>query len=279
VGYDQTENEVKITRIRKVDSKKDGVLYQIVLDNTPFYPEGGGQVGDKGILVSANEIIEIIDTKKENNLILHFAKQLPENSSAGFVAKVNTDLRIATSKNHSATHLMHQALREILGTHVEQKGSLVNADRLRFDFSHFSKVTDEEIKKVEAFVNARIEEQLPLIERRSIPIQQALDEGAMALFGEKYGDTVRAIKFGQSMELCGGIHVKNTADIWHFKIVSEGAVAAGIRRIEAITGTAVQNYYTAQESALAEISSTLKNPQDTLKAVVSLQEENAKLRR
>ena len=279
VGYDQTENEVKITRIRKVDSKKDGVLYQIVLDNTPFYPEGGGQVGDKGILVSANEIIEIIDTKKENNLILHFAKQLPENSSAGFVAKVNTDLRIATSKNHSATHLMHQALREILGTHVEQKGSLVNADRLRFDFSHFSKVTDEEIKKVEAFVNARIEEQLPLIERRSIPIQQALDEGAMALFGEKYGDTVRAIKFGQSMELCGGIHVKNTADIWHFKIVSEGAVAAGIRRIEAITGTAVQNYYTAQETILAEISSTLKNPQDTIKAVVSLQEENAKLKK
>jgi alanyl-tRNA synthetase len=279
VGYDQTENEVKITRIRKVDSKKDGVLYQIVLDNTPFYPEGGGQVGDKGILTSSNEIIEIIDTKKENNLILHFAKQLPENSSASFVAKVNTDLRVATSKNHSATHLMHQALREILGTHVEQKGSLVNADRLRFDFSHFSKVTDEEIKKVEAFVNARIEEQLPLIERRSIPIQQALDEGAMALFGEKYGDTVRAIKFGQSMELCGGIHVKNTADIWHFKIVSEGAVAAGIRRIEAITGTAVQNYYTAQETALADITSALKNPQDTIKAVVSLQDENAKLKK
>ena len=279
VGYDQTENEVKITRIRKVDSKKDGVLYQIVLDTTPFYPEGGGQVGDKGTLTSSNETIQIIDTKKENNLILHFTKQLPENSSARFVAKVNTELRTATSKNHSATHLMHQALREILGTHVEQKGSLVNSDRLRFDFSHFSKVTDEEIKKVEDFVNARIEEQLPLIERRSIPIQQALDEGAMALFGEKYGDTVRAIKFGQSMELCGGIHVKNTAEIWHFKIVSEGAVAAGIRRIEAITGNAVRNYYTAQETALADISSTLKNPQDTIKAVVSLQDENAKLKK
>ena len=279
VGYDQTENEVKITRIRKVDSKKDGVLYQIVLDTTPFYPEGGGQVGDKGTLTSSNETIQIIDTKKENNLILHFTKQLPENISARFVAKVNTDLRTATSKNHSATHLMHQALREILGTHVEQKGSLVNSDRLRFDFSHFSKVTDEEIKKVEDFVNARIEEQLPLIERRSIPIQQALDEGAMALFGEKYGDTVRAIKFGQSMELCGGIHVKNTAEIWHFKIVSEGAVAAGIRRIEAITGNAVRNYYTAQETALADISSALKNPQDTIKAVVSLQDENAKLRK
>ncbi len=279
VGYDQTENEAKITRIRKVDSKKDGVLYQIVLDTTPFYPEGGGQVGDKGTLTSSNETIQIIDTKKENNLILHFTKQLPENISARFVAKVNTDIRIATSKNHSATHLMHQALREILGTHVEQKGSLVNSDRLRFDFSHFSKVTDEEIKKVEDFVNARIEEQLPLIERRSIPIQQALDEGAMALFGEKYGDTVRAIKFGQSMELCGGIHVKNTAEIWHFKIVSEGAVAAGIRRIEAITGIVVRNYYTAQETALADISSALKNPQDTIKAVVSLQDENAKLKK
>ena len=279
VGYDQTESEVKITRIRKVDSKKDGVLYQIVLDTTPFYPEGGGQVGDKGTLTSSNESIQIIDTKKENNLILHFTKQLPENISARFVAKVNTELRTATSKNHSATHLMHQALREILGTHVEQKGSLVNADRLRFDFSHFSKVTDEEIKKVEDFVNARIEEQLPLIERRSIPIQQALDEGAMALFGEKYGDTVRAIKFGQSMELCGGIHVKNTAEIWHFKIVSEGAVAAGIRRIEAITGNAVRNYYTNQETALADISSALKNPQDTIKAVVSLQDENAKLKK
>ena len=279
VGYDQTEGEAKITRIRKVDSKKDGVLYQIVLDNTPFYPEGGGQVGDKGILVSANETIEIIDTKKENNLILHFAKQLPENVAASFVAKVNTDLRTSTSKNHSATHLMHQALRSILGTHVEQKGSLVNADRLRFDFSHFAKVTDEEIKQVEDFVNARIEEQLPLIERRSIPIQQALDEGAMALFGEKYGDSVRAIKFGQSMELCGGIHVKNTAEIWHFKIVSEGAVAAGIRRIDAITGAAVKNFYTNQENTLAEITATLKNPQDTIKAVVALQEDNAKLKK
>ena len=279
VGYDQTENEVKITRIRKVDSKKDGVLYQIVLDATPFYPEGGGQVGDKGTLVSANETIDIIDTKKENNLILLFAKQLPENVSASFVAKVNTDLRTSTSKNHSATHLMHQALRSILGTHVEQKGSLVNSNNLRFDFSHFSKVTDAEIKQVEDFVNARIEEQLPLIERRSIPIQQALDEGAMALFGEKYGDTVRAIKFGQSMELCGGIHVKNTADIWHFKIISEGAVAAGIRRIEAITGDAVKEFYTNQEHTLAEIAATLKNPQDILKSVVTLQDDNAKLKK
>ncbi|WP_291135610.1 alanine--tRNA ligase [Flavobacterium sp. UBA7663] len=279
VGYDKTENEVKITRIRKVDSKKDGVLYQIVLDNTPFYPEGGGQVGDKGTLVSANETIEIIDTKKENNLILHFAKQLPENIEAGFVAKVKTDLRTSTSKNHSATHLMHLALRTILGTHVEQKGSLVNPNYLRFDFSHFSKVSDEELRQVEASVNQQIEAQLQLVEHRNIPIKEALDKGAMALFGEKYGDSVRMIEFGDSKELCGGIHVKNTAEIWHFKIVSEGAVAAGIRRIEAITGDAVKDFYTSQENTLAEIKEVLKNPQDVLKSVASLQDDNAKLKK
>jgi alanyl-tRNA synthetase len=279
VGYDQTENEVKITRIRKVDSKKDGILYQIVLDNTPFYPEGGGQVGDKGTLVSANETIDIIDTKKENNLILHFAKQLPENIEAGFVAKVNTDLRTSTSKNHSATHLMHLALRNILGTHVEQKGSLVNSNYLRFDFSHFSKVSDEELRQVEASVNEQIEAQLQLVEHRNIPIKEALEKGAMALFGEKYGDSVRMIEFGESKELCGGIHVKNTAEIWHFKIISEGAVAAGIRRIEAITGDAVKDFYKNQETTLAEIKETLKNPQDILKSVASLQDDNAKLKK
>ena len=279
VGYEQTENDVKITRIRKVDSKKDGILYQIVLDNTPFYPEGGGQVGDKGTLVSANETIEIIDTKKENNLILHFTKQLPENVTASFVAKVNTDLRTSTSKNHSATHLMHLALRTILGTHVEQKGSLVNPNYLRFDFSHFSKVSDEELRQVEASVNAQIEAQLQLVEHRSIPIQQAMEQGAMALFGEKYGDHVRMIEFGESKELCGGIHVKNTADIWHFKIISEGAVAAGIRRIEAITGDAVKSFYQNQENTLAEIKETLKNPQDILKSVTNLQDDNAKLKK
>lgn len=277
VGYDQSESYVKITRIRKVDSKKDGVLYQIVLDNTPFYPEGGGQVGDKGTLVSANETIEIIDTKKENNLILHFAKQLPENVNAGFVAKVNQDLRSLSSRNHSATHLMHQALRSILGTHVEQKGSLVNPNYLRFDFSHFAKMTEAELQQVEDFVNARIQEQLPLIERRNIPFAQAVQEGAMALFGEKYGDEVRAIKFGESMELCGGIHVKNTAEIWHFKIVSEGAVAAGIRRIEAITSDAVKAHFASYENTLNEVKTALKNPQDILKAVHSMQEENTKL--
>ena len=279
VGYDQTENDVKITRIRKVDSKKDGILYQIALDNTPFYPEGGGQVGDKGTFVSANETIEIIDTKKENNLILHFAKQLPENITANFVAKVNTDLRTSTSKNHSATHLMHLALRTILGTHVEQKGSLVNPNYLRFDFSHFSKVSDEELRQVEASVNDQIEAQLQLVEHRNIPIQQAMEQGAMALFGEKYGDHVRMIEFGESKELCGGIHVKNTADIWHFKIISEGAVAAGIRRIEAITGDAVKSFYQNQENTLAEIKETLKNPQDILKSVTNLQDDNAKLKK
>jgi alanyl-tRNA synthetase len=283
VGYDQTENEVKITRIRKVDSKKDGVLYQIVLNNTPFYPEGGGQVGDKGILISTHskeeEVIEIIDTKKENNLILHFTKQLPENIESSFVAKVNTDLRTSTAKNHSATHLMHLALRTVLGTHVEQKGSLVNPNYLRFDFSHFSKVSDEELRLVESSVNDQIEAQLSLLEHREIPIQQAMNQGAMALFGEKYGDNVRMIEFGESKELCGGIHVKNTADIWHFKIISEGAVAAGIRRIEAITGDAVKLHFANQESTLEEIKETLKNPQDLLKSVTSLQEDNVKLKK
>ena len=277
VGYDQVENEVKITRFRKTDSKKDGVLFQIVLNNTPFYPEGGGQVGDKGVLVSANETIQIIDTKKENNLIVHFSKQLPENVTAKFEAKVDSNLRNLTSRNHSATHLMHQALRTILGTHVEQKGSLVNPNYLRFDFSHFSKMTEAELQQVEDFVNARIQEQLPLIERRNIPFAQAVSEGAMALFGEKYGDEVRAIKFGESMELCGGIHVKNTSEIWHFKIVSEGAVAAGIRRIEAITSDAVKAHFASYESTLNEVKEALKNPQDILKAVHSLQDDNTKL--
>jgi alanyl-tRNA synthetase len=279
VGYDLVVNEVKILRYRKTDSKKDGKMYQIVLDHTPFYPEGGGQVGDKGTLSNANESIDIIDTKKENNLILHFATALPENVNGSFIAKVDRELRDETASNHSATHLMHLALRTILGKHVEQKGSLVAPNHLRFDFSHFAKMTDEELRQVEDFVNERIQEHIPLLERRSIPFAQAVEEGAMALFGEKYGDHVRAIKFGDSMELCGGIHVKNTADIWHFKIVGEGAVAAGIRRIEAITGEAVKRYFAEHENLLAEIKSILKNPQDSVKAVVSLQEENAKLKK
>ena len=284
VGYDQTKNETKITRIRKVDSKKDGILYQIVLDNTPFYPEGGGQVGDKGTLESqksevGSQKLEIIDTKKENNLIIHYSKHLPEDLNQTFIAKVNTDLRTSTSKNHSATHLMHLALRTILGTHVEQKGSLVNPNYLRFDFSHFSKVSDEELRQVEVSVNTQIEAQLQLVEHRNIPIKEALEKGAMALFGEKYGDSVRMIEFGDSKELCGGIHVKNSAEIWHFKIISEGAVAAGIRRIEAITGDAVKAFYTNQENTLSEIKEVLKNPQDVLKSVASLQDDNTKLKK
>ncbi|WP_410878902.1 alanine--tRNA ligase [Myroides sp. DW712] len=279
VGYDQLENQVKITRYRKVDSKKDGKLFQLVLDATPFYPEGGGQVGDSGFIVSANEAIPVIDTKKENNLILHIVRALPANIEGTFTAKVDVEARQQSMANHSATHLLHQALRTILGTHVEQKGSLVAPTHLRFDFSHFAKVTEEELQLVEDFVNARIHEQLPLIERRSIPFNQAVAEGAMALFGEKYGDEVRAIRFGESMELCGGTHVQNTADIWQFKIVSEGAVAAGIRRIEAITNKAARAFYAEQEHTLKELKGVLKNPQDTLKAVVALQDENAKLKK
>ena len=283
VGYDQLENEVKITRYRKIDSKKDGVLYQIVLDNTPFYPEGGGQVGDKGSLtptLSEGEgAVEVLDTKKENNLILHITKKLPENLNGNFKAKVNEVLRSDSQKNHSATHLLHQALRAVLGTHVEQKGSLVAPSYLRFDFSHFAKVTDEELQQVEDFVNQRIQEQLPLVEKRSISFQEALNEGAMALFGEKYGDDVRTIRFGESIELCGGTHVKNTADIWHFKITSEGAVAAGIRRIEAISGNGVKDFFRSQEELLSEVKKSLKNPQDVLKSVHSLQDENTKLKK
>jgi len=279
VGYDQLENQVKITRYRKVDSKKDGKLFQLVLDATPFYPEGGGQVGDCGVIVSANEAIQVLDTKKENNLILHIVRELPANVEGTFTAKVDVEARQQSMANHSATHLLHQALRTILGTHVEQKGSLVSPTHLRFDFSHFAKVTEEELQQVEDFVNSRIHEQLPLIERRSIPFNQAVAEGAMALFGEKYGDEVRAIRFGESMELCGGTHVQNTADIWQFKIVSEGAVAAGIRRIEAITNKAARAFYADQENTLKEVKAALKNPQDTLKAVVALQDENAKLKK
>ena len=280
IGYDHTEATVKITRYRKVESVKDGEIYQLVFNMTPFYPEGGGQVGDKGYFETGNgDVIYIIDTKKENNLIIHFTKDLPNNLTETFKAIVAINQRKLSAANHSATHLMHQALRNILGTHVEQKGSLVSPKHLRFDFSHFAKLTDEELLQVENFVNARIHEQLPLVEKRNVPYAQAVQEGAIALFGEKYGDNVRAIKFGESMELCGGIHVNNTADIWHFKIVSEGAVAAGIRRIEAITSDAVKAYFASQAEQLAAINGVLKNAQDPIKAVVSLQEENAKLKK
>ncbi|EAQ42558.1 alanine--tRNA ligase [Polaribacter sp. MED152] len=280
IGYDFLEANVKLTRYRKVTSKKDGEMYQLVFNLTPFYPEGGGQVGDKGYLEDTHgDVVYILDTKKENNVIIHFAKNLPQNLDANFKAVVDEKQRYRTECNHTATHLLHQALREVLGTHVEQKGSAVHSKYLRFDFSHFSKLTTEELQDVENFVNARISGKLPLEESRNITMEKAIADGAMALFGEKYGDTVRAIKFGKSIELCGGTHVKNTGDIWHFKIKSEGAVAAGIRRIEAITNDAVKDFYFDNNRTLFEIKDLLNNTKNPVKAVQKLQDENTELQK
>ena len=280
IGYDSLQSDVQLVKYRKITSKKDGVQFQLVFNLTPFYAEGGGQVGDKGYLESADgDVVYIIDTKKENNEIVHFAKSLPKNLNGSFNAVVDAKQRQRTEANHTATHLLHQALREVLGTHVEQKGSAVHSKYLRFDFSHFAKLTVEELRQVENFVNARIDGHLPFEEQRNIPMQKALDEGAMALFGEKYGDTVRMVKFGQSAELCGGTHVKNTGDIWHFKIRSEGAVASGIRRIEAITSDAVKDFYFDNNRSLYEIKDALGNAQDPVKAVANLQEENTELKK
>lgn len=280
IGYDSLEAEVKLVKYRKVSSKKEGDRYQMVFNLTPFYPEGGGQVGDKGYLEASNgDVIYILDTKRENNEIVHFSENLPKKPSGTFKAVVDKKQRWRTASNHTATHLLHQALREVLGPHVEQKGSAVHSKYLRFDFSHFSKLSTEELRGVENFVNARIEGQLPLEENRNIQLKEALAEGAMALFGEKYGDTVRTVRFGQSIELCGGTHVKNTADIWHFKIISEGAVAAGIRRIEAITSDAVKEFYFKNNRMLFEIKDLLNNVKDPVKAVASLQEENSTLKK
>jgi alanyl-tRNA synthetase len=280
VGYDHLEQTVELVRYRKINSAKSGEQFQLVFNSTPFYPEGGGQVGDSGALTNSDgEVIFIEDTKKENNLIVHYTKSLPEKLNNSFVAKVNSEERFRSECNHSATHLMHQALRSILGTHVEQKGSMVQGANLRFDFSHFAKLTSEEIKAIEVFVNARINESINLEENRSVPVAEAMESGAMALFGEKYGDSVRTIRFGESIELCGGTHVNNTADIWYFKIVSESAVASGIRRIEAITGEAVQGFFEAQETKLNQINECLKHPQDPIKAIHSLQVENAALKK
>ena len=280
IGYDELTAEVQLTRYRKVDSKKDGELFQLVFNQTPFYPEGGGQVGDKGYIQASNgDKISVLDTKKENNLIIHLTKKLPANINGSFTAVVNHKEQILTAANHSATHLLHQALRHVLGTHVEQKGSMVNSKNLRFDFSHFSKVTADEISEIENFVNARIQEKLPLEENRNNTYDNAISEGAIALFGEKYGDTVRSIRFGKSMELCGGIHVENTADIWHFKISSESAVASGIRRIEAITSDTAKNYFANQAKAFDDVKTILKNTKDPIKAITSLQEENSALKK
>jgi alanyl-tRNA synthetase len=280
VGYDTLETQIQIVKYRKVASKKDGEMYQLVFNRTPFYPEGGGQVGDKGYLEASNgEVVYVVDTKKENNLIVHFSKNLPRKPKESFKAVVDNKQRSRSASNHSATHLLQQALRKVLGTHVEQKGSMVHSGSLRFDFSHFSKLTDEELLEVQDFVNARIKEELPLEEKRNIPYQQAIDQGAIALFGEKYGDAVRAIKFGNSMELCGGTHVSNTSSIWHFIITSEGAVASGIRRIEAITGDAAKQYYIDRSNAFTALQKSLNNAQDPVKAVTSMQEQNSALQK
>ena len=280
VGYDTLETNVKITKYRKVTSKKDGEMYQLVFNLTPFYAEGGGQVGDKGYLEDQHgDVVYILDTKKENNVAIHLTKNLPANITEKFKATVDAKQRYRTECNHTATHLLHQALREILGDHVEQKGSAVHSKYLRFDFSHFSKMTVEELRDVENFVNARIESKLPLQEQRNVPMEKALEEGAMALFGEKYGDAVRTIRFGQSIELCGGTHVNNTADIWHFKIVSESAVAAGIRRIEAITNDAVKSYFHDNNRAFFEMKDLLNNAKEPVKALQNLQEENTALKK
>ena len=280
VGYDHLSVKVKITRYRKMTTAKEGDFYQLVFNLTPFYPEGGGQVGDKGYLEASNgDIFYVLDTKKENNLIVHQTKSIPSKLESTFTAVVDPKQRQRSSSNHTATHLMHQALRSVLGNHVEQKGSMVHSGMFRFDFSHFAKVTAEELKAVEQFVNARIQEGIPLEEGRNTPYNSAIKEGAMALFGEKYGDTVRTIRFGQSIELCGGTHVANTAVIWHFKITSESAVASGIRRIEAITGDAAKKYFEEQTSLLENVNELLKQAQDPLKAIQSLQSENTALKK
>ncbi len=280
LGYDHLKTSVKITKYRKVTSVKYGAQFQLVFNLTPFYSESGGQVGDKGYLEAANgDVIYILDTKKENNVAIHIAKNLPKNLTDTFTAVVDSNQRFRTECNHTATHLLHQALREVLGAHVEQKGSAVHSKYLRFDFSHFSKISPEELKEIENFVNARIEGKLALEEHRAVPMEQAISEGAIALFGEKYGDAVRTIRFGNSIELCGGTHVKNTSDIWHFKIKSEGAVAAGIRRIEAITNDAVKSYYSQNNASFDQIKSVLNNSSDPVKSITDLKSENSKLKK
>jgi len=281
VGYDRLEANVRISRYRKVTTKKDGDLYQLVFNMTPFYGESGGQTGDKGYLENTSgDTIYIIDTKKENGQTVHLTKNLPKELEGTFTATVDPKQRHRASANHTATHLLHQALRKILGEHVEQKGSMVRSASLRFDFSHFSKVTNEQLQEVENFVNARIREQLPLEENRRNTYDAAVADGAIGLFGEKYGDVVRTIKFGESYELCGGTHVANTADVWHFKITSEGAVAAGIRRIEAITSDAVKDFFAEQSKSFDQIKTILKtNTKNPADAIQQLQDENASLKK
>ena len=275
VGYDSTEYKVKIVRYRKVKQKGDE-FYHLVFNLTPFYPEGGGQVGDTGQLVNDSETIKILDTKKENNLIVHIVEALPSNLTSDFTAKVDVVKRKNSANNHTATHLLHETLREVLGDHVAQKGSLVNSDYLRFDFSHFSKVDSEDLKTIEGRVNSKIRANFSLEEFRNLPFTKAEEMGAMALFGEKYGDTVRVIKFGSSAELCGGIHVESTGEIGLFKILSESAVASGIRRIEAVSADKAVRFYEDKLGVLNQLQGILKT-NDLLKSVSQLVEENQAL--
>ena len=257
--------------------QKKKVYYQLVFDRTPFYGESGGQVGDSGYIANEGEKLYIFDTRKENNLTVHLTEKLPVNPDKSFTAVVDRENRTKTANNHTATHLLHAALRQVLGNHVEQKGSLVDAEHLRFDFSHFKKMTDEEIKKVESIVNDKIRENTPLEENREIPMQQAREMNAVMLFGEKYGDIVRVIKFGDSIELCGGTHVKSTGQIGLFKIVSESAIAAGVRRIEAITGKKAENYVNEQLEILKNIKDTVKGSKNIFDSVKDLVDKNAEL--
>ena len=278
VGYDYTEYECHILRYRKVTQKKN-TFYEVVLDHTPFYGEMGGQVGDTGALVGAEETVDVIDTKRENNQSIHIIKQLPKNPSAEFMACVDIDKRNGSAANHTATHLLDYALKQVLGDHIEQKGSYVSADTLRFDFSHFQKITDEELRKVERLVNDMIRQDLPLDEHRDTPLEEAKKLGAIALFGEKYGDKVRVVRFGPSCEFCGGIHVQSTGHIGFFKIVSESSVAAGIRRIEAMTGKTCEEAIYKLQDVLTSIKGFFNNAKDLEGVIKKYIDEHDEMRK
>jgi alanyl-tRNA synthetase len=279
VGYENVETKSKVLRYRKTKTKGKEI-FQLVLDTTPFYPESGGQVGDTGELIFENEIIPVDNTKKENELVLHFTETLPSDITSKVIARVDVEKRNKTAVHHSATHLMHAALRKVLGTHVQQKGSLVNEDYLRFDFSHFSKMTKDQIEKVESIVNEKIRENIPVVIRQ-MPKEEAMKRGAMALFGEKYGDMVRVVTMDEnySIELCGGTHVGNTGELGIFKITTETAVGAGLRRIEAVSGKASEDFINKELEELNCLKEQLKNPEDTRKTLENLIAEREKLRK